>query len=97
VQVGLPLVVLIAQQLGSIVFGKSSQDLHMKLISTLNDQCQETLVQLTSFMQRHLSMAEYDAQVSDLKTMCTDFNLEINVAFHILRPKYTTQVSTSAR
>lgn len=90
--IGMPLLVLISQQLGCVVFGASS-NLHMKLISTLNDQCQETLVQLADFMQKHMTAAQYGEMIPSLTTMCKDFNLDTNVAFHVLRPKYTAVVA----
>jgi THO complex subunit 2 len=92
--IGMPLLVLISQQLGSVIFGTTAK-LHMKLISTLNDQCQETLVQLSDFMQKYLTSAEYAEMIPSLTTMCKDFNLDTNVAFHVLRPKYTATVSAA--
>ena len=89
---GMPLLILISQQLGCVIFGTTAK-LHMKLISTLNDQCQETLIQLADFMQMHLSPAQYAEMLPDLTTMCRDFNLDTNVAFHILRPKYAAMVT----
>ena len=87
-----PLVILTGQQLNSIVYKKEHEDAHVKLVSTLYDQCHETLQQFTSFIERHVVIQDFATRVPDVSQLCSQYHLEPVAAFHIARQKYKYQV-----
>jgi len=79
-----PLFLLIAQQRGSVVFANDTP--HLKVLSELYDRCHETLEQYAAFLASTISPADYAAMVPPVGTLCSEYNLEPEVAFFICRP-----------
>ncbi|UYV64100.1 THOC2 [Cordylochernes scorpioides] len=83
-ELALPLCILMAQQRHCIVFRESGT--HLKLVSTLYDQTQDTLVQLGTFLPATASLEEYTRRVPPLPTLLGDFHIHADVAFFLARP-----------
>lgn len=85
------LCILMAQQRGSIVF-KEGADLHLKLVSQMYDQCQETLVQFGSFLSTNLKSEDYFKRMPTVPKLMNDYHLWQDAAFLLARPLYVHMV-----
>eukprot|EP00039_Didymoeca_costata_P006912 m.94541 g.94541 ORF g.94541 m.94541 type:complete len:1452 (+) comp13451_c0_seq1:1253-5608(+) len=84
----IPLLILIAQQLNLIIFGKKQETMHLKLLTSVYDQIQETLVQFSAFLNRHVKVEDYVSRLPTLEDLCNKYHLEPRTAFHIARPQF---------
>ncbi|RWS14898.1 THO complex subunit 2-like protein, partial [Dinothrombium tinctorium] len=81
----MPLCILMAQQRNCILYCEQEHS-HLKLVGKLYDQCQETLVQYGSFLSSSLSIDDYIGRLPPLSKLITEYNLNADVAFFLVRP-----------
>ena len=93
----LPLLILIAQQLSSMVFGPKMEDQNLKLVGDLYDKCTETLTQFTAFMTRHVKPEDYVARIPSVKELCETYKLPPRVTFHLRRPAWQVLVKAELK
>lgn len=93
----LPLLLLIAQQLSSMVFGSKMEDQNLKLVGDLYDKCTETLTQFTAFLTRHVKPDDYVSRIPAVKELCETFKLPPRVAFHLRRPAWNVLVKAELK
>ena len=79
------LLILIAQQQQSCIY--KSEIPHLKLLGSLYDQVQETLIQYVDFVGSHLEDAEYAAICPSLESMCDELGIDGGNAWFIVRKK----------
>ncbi|KAI9003416.1 transcription factor/nuclear export subunit protein 2-domain-containing protein [Hyaloraphidium curvatum] len=60
---------------------------HLKMISSMYDQCQDSLVQYAEFLAGSLDAAAYGEVMPMPDELVLDYHLEPDVAFHLARPK----------
>ena len=90
----MPLYMLMAQQRNCILY-REQQHSHIKLVGSLYDQCQETLVQYGSFLANNLSTEDYIACLPSLEKLLTEYHLNADVAFFLFRPKVMHEITVS--
>ncbi|CAH1777449.1 unnamed protein product [Owenia fusiformis] len=90
----LPLCILMAQQRDGIIFTDQDDETHLKLVGKLYDQCQDTLVQLGSFLSTHISTDEFAQRLPKIETLCDMYHMPADAAFSILRPGYAHSIQT---
>ena len=76
---------LVSSALVSLIF-KESQNMHLKLTSTLFDQCQETLVHFVTFLERHVPLEDYAALLPKVSQLVTQYHVDPDAAFYAMRP-----------
>lgn len=80
--------ILMAQSRRDIAFSEtSSKDL--KITGWLHDHCHKSLVQYFDFLIANVDKSDYPNLFSDVEELCGVYGIELEVAFHILRPKLT--------
>ncbi|KAK9763193.1 THO2 plays a role in transcriptional elongation, variant 2, partial [Basidiobolus ranarum] len=87
-----PLAVLISQQRETCVYGSNSID-HLKLLGNLFDECQEVLMQYIELLATNLDKITYSKLIPSMIELCLTCKVEPDVAFHIIRPKLSYQLS----
>ena len=60
-------------------------------------QCQDTLVQLGTFLALSLNTEEYIARIPSLHALLSDFHIEADTAFFLARPKYWNAIKVKGR
>nr|XP_002128581.1 THO complex subunit 2-like [Ciona intestinalis] len=89
----LPLCLLMAQQRQGIVFHEG-EDIHLKLVGKLTDQCHDTLVQFGNFLSIQLGSEEYLKRFPAIDVLSSHFHTPADVAFFLSRPMYYHQINT---
>jgi THO complex subunit 2 len=90
----LPLCILLSQQRDYIVFADKDEDRHMKLTSSLYDQCQDTLVQFSQFLSTTLTTEEYIHIFPKIDELVNTYHVSPDVAFFLSRPMYTHHIQS---
>ncbi|XP_023214735.1 THO complex subunit 2-like [Centruroides sculpturatus] len=83
----LPLCLLMAQQRNCILYHEQEHS-HLKLVSKLYDQCQDTLVQFGSFLSNSLSMEDYVNRLPSVDRLLSEYFIQADVAFFLARPMF---------
>lgn len=65
---------------------------HLKMISTMYDQCQDSLVQYAEFLSSSMDASTYSDMMPMADTLILDYHLEPDVAFHLTRPKLVSLI-----
>ncbi|XP_076804278.1 THO complex subunit 2-like isoform X1 [Clavelina lepadiformis] len=89
----LPLCLLMGQQRQGIVFN-DEEEMHLKLVGKLTDQCHDTLVQFGNFLSIQLGTEEYVKRFPTIDILATQYHTPADVAFFLSRPMYTHQINT---
>lgn len=79
---------LIAQTRRDIAFSETGTK-DLKITGWMFDHCHKTLVQYFDFLIANVDRSSYPNLFGDLEELCGLYGLEPEVAFHILRPKFT--------
>lgn len=88
------LCLLMAQQKYCVVY-KETQENHLKLVGSLSDQCQDTLVQFGTFLGSTLSVDEYVNKLPSIQSMLLDYHIPNEVAFFLARPMLNHSINVS--
>ncbi|CAF1264050.1 unnamed protein product [Adineta ricciae] len=89
----LPLSIIIAQQRNCIVFKFGAQRIeHLKLIGSLYDQCQDTMVQFFTFLSNVLTTENFHHQFPSIDDLVLGFHLQVDAAFQISRPLFNVNI-----
>ncbi|KAL5032135.1 hypothetical protein BDV3_000726 [Batrachochytrium dendrobatidis] len=83
-QLAMPIGMLIARQRKEIIFRTNTDEL--KILGWLNDYCQCKFLLYFDFLSCNLSIDVYSKDLATLDEMVGEFGLDMEVAFHILRP-----------
>lgn len=81
------LCISIAQQKDHIIYHES-QNLPLKLVGEMVDQCSDTLQQLVSFLSVYLKNDDFVKRVPSVRELLTDYSLGIETAMCIARPTF---------
>lgn len=102
----LPLCILLSQQRDYIVFTdkaerekaimmpESVEKTHLKLMGSLYDQCQDSLVQFSQFLSSTLTTEEYIHIFPKIDELVTDYHVSPDVAFFLSRPMYAHHIQS---
>jgi THO complex subunit 2 len=102
----LPLCILLSQQRDYIVYEDqearektsmvvpASEKKHLKLIGSLYDQCQDSLVQFSQFLSSTLTTEEYIHIFPKIDELVTDYHVSPDVAFFLSRPMYSHHIQS---
>lgn len=71
-----------------------SQLSHLKLVGKLYDQCQDTLVQLGTFLALNLSVDDYVRRLPPLASLLQDHHIHADVAFFLARPMFAHNINS---
>ncbi|CAF1583731.1 unnamed protein product [Rotaria sp. Silwood1] len=89
----LPLSIIIAQQRSCIVFKFGAQRIeHLKLIGSLYDQCQDTMVQFFTFLSNVLTTENFHHKFPSIDDLVLGFHLQVDAAFQISRPLFNLNI-----
>ncbi|CAF3650173.1 unnamed protein product [Rotaria sordida] len=89
----LPLSIIIAQQRSCIVFKFGAQRIeHLKLIGSLYDQCQDTMVQFFTFLSNVLTTENFHHKFPSIDDLVIGFHLQVDAAFQISRPLFNLNI-----
>lgn len=80
--------ILLAQQHLCSVY-QSEDFTHLKLLATMTDKCQETLLQFTEFVYTNMEDPQSSRLLPSVSALIQDYHLEPSVAFFISRPTRT--------
>lgn len=95
-RMAIPLLILIAQQRQACIHLVDASEAHLKYLGNLFDTCQEVLFQYVEFLHNELEPQAYSDLMPTLKDLCTRFELEPAIAFHIVRPRLKLMLTTLA-
>ncbi|CAF0914333.1 unnamed protein product [Adineta steineri] len=91
----LPLSIIIAQQRSCIIFKFGAQRIeHLKLIGSLYDQCQDTMVQFFTFLSNVLTTENFHHKFPSIDDLVLGFHLQVDAAFHISRPLFNLNIQS---
>jgi THO complex subunit 2 len=94
-QLAIPLCLLIAQQRNCVVYRETDSQLaHLKLVGKLYDQCQDTLVQLGTFLSLNMSVDDYMRRLPPLGSLLQDYHIHADVAFFLARPMFAHTINS---
>jgi len=65
-----------------------------KLVGKLYDQCQDTLVQLGTFLASNLSVDDYTRRLPSLGSLLVDYHVHADVAFFLARPMFSHSINS---
>ncbi|CAF4840639.1 unnamed protein product, partial [Rotaria sp. Silwood2] len=89
----LPLSIIIAQQRSCIIFKFGAQRIeHLKLIGSLYDQCQDTMVQFFTFLSNVLTTENFHHKFPSIDDLVLGFHLQVDAAFQISRPLFNLNI-----
>ncbi|KAI9807802.1 MAG: hypothetical protein M1825_005107 [Sarcosagium campestre] len=86
------LLIAIAQERQTCIFGLPEPDAHLKLLGNLSDEIHRVLAQYIDFLRSNLSFEEFDALVPTVPSLILDFGIDPNIAFWIGRPSIVHQM-----
>ncbi|XP_046643816.1 THO complex subunit 2-like isoform X8 [Daphnia pulicaria] len=89
----IPLCLLIAQQRNCVVY-RETENNHLKLVGKLYDQCQDTLVQLGTFLALNMSVDDYVRRLPQLGSLLSDYHIHADVAFFLARPMFAHSINS---
>lgn len=94
----LPLSIIIAQQRSCIVFKFGEQRIeHLKLIGSLYDQCQDTMVQFFTYLSNVLTTENFHHQFPSIDDLVLGFHLQVDAAFQISRPLFNLNIQVDRK
>ncbi|CAF4025344.1 unnamed protein product [Rotaria sordida] len=89
----LPLSIIIAQQRRCIVFKFGALRIErLKLIGSLYDQCQDTMVQFFTFLSNVLTIENFHHKFPSIDDLVLDFHLQVDAAFQISRSLFNINI-----
>lgn len=65
-----------------------------QLVGKLYDQCQDTLVQLGTFLALNMSVDDYVRRLPKLGSLLSEFHIHADVAFFLARPMFTHSINS---
>ena len=65
-----------------------------QLVGKLYDQCQDTLVQLGTFLASNLSVDDYIRRLPSLGSLLVDYHVHADVAFFLARPMFSHSINS---
>jgi len=83
-----PLCVLMAQQRSGVVFMKSSENMHLKLVGKLADQCHDTMMQFGNFLSNQLPGEEYVKRFPPINSLYEEYHTPPDAAFFLSRTMF---------
>ncbi|CAB3401545.1 unnamed protein product [Caenorhabditis bovis] len=86
------LCILIGQQKDCIVF-RESENLPLKLVGEMVDECNDTLRQLATFLNSYLKSDEYCRRFPSPRALLVDYHLRIEIAMFLTRPKLMAKLA----
>merc|ERR1719457_160292 len=87
-----PLCVLMAQQRSGVVFMKSSENMHLKLVGKLTDQCHDTMMQFGNFLSNQLPGEEYVKRFPPINSLHQEYHTPPDAAFFLSRTMFQHQI-----
>lgn len=66
----------------------------MQLVGKLYDQCQDTLVQLGTFLALNMSVDDYVRRLPQLGSLLSDYHIHADVAFFLARPMFAHSINS---
>ncbi len=66
----------------------------MQLVGKLYDQCQDTLVQLGTFLALNMSVDDYVRRLPQLGSLLSDYHINADVAFFLARPMFAHSINS---
>ncbi|CAF1371483.1 unnamed protein product [Rotaria sordida] len=92
----LPLSIIIAQQRRCIVFKFGAQRIErLKLIGSLYDQCQDTMVQFFTFLSNVLTTENFYHKFPSIDNLVLDIHLQVDAAFQISRSLFNLNIQSA--
>jgi THO complex subunit 2 len=64
------------------------------LVGKLYDQCQDTLVQLGTFLALNMSVDDYVRRLPQLGSLLSDYHIHADVAFFLARPMFSHSINS---
>ncbi|KAH6566002.1 hypothetical protein BASA60_009653 [Batrachochytrium salamandrivorans] len=93
-KLAMPIGLLIARQRKEIIFCTNTDEL--KILGWLNDYCQCKFLLYFDFLSSNLPIDVYTKGVPSMNILVRDYGLDMEVAFHILRPVLSHTLRTYA-
>ncbi|UZJ52055.1 hypothetical protein CBS101457_001375 [Exobasidium rhododendri] len=93
-RMAIPLLILIAQQRQACIHLVATSEAHLKYLGNLFDTCQEILFQYVEFIHNQLEAQAYSELIPSIPDLCTRFEVEPSIAFHIARPRLLLNLRT---
>ena len=87
------IIVSLAQERQTGIFGIEEQNAHPKLLGNLFDQLHRILTQYIELLRSNMSVKEFENYVPGVSELVTAFGIEPNVAFWISRPSIAAAIA----
>ncbi|KAI8901013.1 transcription factor/nuclear export subunit protein 2-domain-containing protein [Globomyces pollinis-pini] len=68
----------------------------LKVLAWLNDHCQQSFLQYFEFLTDNIGSENYLSLCPSFKALVNDYELDVGLAFHILRPKISYLIQKSS-
>ena len=68
--------------------------MHLQLVGKLYDSCQDTLVQLGTFLSLNMSVDDYMRRFPALGSLLSDYHIHADVAFFLARPMFSHSINS---
>ncbi|KAI9793175.1 MAG: THO complex subunit 2 [Piccolia ochrophora] len=79
------LLIAIAQERQTCIFGLPEEDSHLKLLGNLFDEIHRVLSQYLDLLRSNLAISDFDALVPNVASLILEYGIDPNVAFWISR------------
>ena len=73
---------------------RETHNSHLKMVGKLYGQCQDTLVQLGTFLALNMSVDDYTRRLQTLGSLLSEYHIHADVAFFLARPMFAHAINS---
>ncbi|KAI9842325.1 MAG: THO complex subunit 2 [Sclerophora amabilis] len=91
------ILICIAQERQTCVFGLPEPDSHVKVLGNLFDEIHRVLAQYLDLLRSNLSVKDFNLLVPDVVELITEYGIQTSIAFWICRPSIAMAMSETPK